>query len=121
MPALSRRYAIFAGSAVGLILVGRAEAHHGWGSYDAAAAFAIDGEILTVKYENPHGEVEIMHAGRRWTCTLAPPFRMQTRGLPPETLRPGVRARVEGYPSRVNDAEMRAERITIAGKTVELR
>jgi hypothetical protein len=46
---------------------------------------------------------------------------MQNRGLPPEALRPGVRARLEGYPSRVHDSEMRAERITIAGRTVELR
>ena len=121
MPDLSRRHALFAGTAVGLALVGRAEAHHGWGSYDAAAMFTIDGEILVARYENPHGEVEILHDGRRWTCTLAPPFRMQTRGLPQEALTPGVRARVEGYPSRMNAAEMRAERITIAGKTVELR
>lgn len=121
MPDLSRRHALLAGTAAGLVLADRAEAHHGWGSYDAGAAFTIDGEILVAKYENPHGEIEIMHAGRRWTCTLAPPFRMQNRGLPPEQLKPGLRATVEGYPSRVNDAEMRAERITIAGKTVELR
>lgn len=121
MPDLSRRHALIAGTAAGLVLAGRAEAHHGWGSYDAGAVFTIDGEILIAKYENPHGEVEIMHAGRRWTCTLAPPSRMQIRGLPPEALKPGVRAKLEGYPSRVNEAEMRAERITIAGKTVELR
>ena len=121
MPDLSRRHALLAGTAAGLALAGRAEAHHGWGSYDAGAAFTIEGEILVAKYENPHGEVEIMHAGRRWTCTLAPPFRMQNRGLPPDMLKPGVQARVEGYPSRVNDAEMRAERITIASRTVELR
>jgi hypothetical protein len=121
MPDLSRRHALLAAAGGGLVLAGRAEAHHGWGSYDAGAVFKIDGEILTAKYENPHGEVEIMHAGRRWTCTLAPPFRMQTRGLPQDALRPGMRATIEGYPSRVNDAEMRAERITVAGKTVELR
>jgi hypothetical protein len=46
---------------------------------------------------------------------------MQSRGLPQEALKPGVRATIEGYPSRMNAAEMRAERITIAGKTVELR
>ena len=122
MPELSRRHALLAGTAASLVgPAGRAAAHHGWGSYDAGAAFTIDGEILVAKYENPHGEVEIMHGGKRWTCTLAPPFRMQNRGLPPEALKPGVRATLEGYPSRVNDAEMRAERITIAGKTVELR
>ena len=122
MSALSRRRAILAGAALGTAAVApRAEAHHGWGSYDSNGVFTIEGEVLAAKYENPHGEVEIMHGGKRWTCTLAPPFRMQNRGLPPDMLKPGVKAKVEGYPSRVNETEMRAERITIAGKTVELR
>ena len=34
---------------------------------------------------------------------------------------PGNKATVVGYPSRNDPNEMRAERITIAGKTVELR
>ncbi len=122
MTAITRRHAILAATALGTAgLAGRAYAHHGWGSYDSTGVFTIEGEILVAKYENPHGEVEIMHAGKRWTCTLAPPFRMQNRGLPPEMLKPGVKAKVEGYPSRVHETEMRAERITIAGKTVELR
>ena len=122
MSAPTRRRALLATVALaGAAIARRAEAHHGWGSYDSGGVFTIDGEILVAKYENPHGEVEIMHAGKRWTCTLAPPFRMQNRGLPPEMLKPGIVAKVEGYPSRVNATEMRAERITIAGKTVELR
>jgi hypothetical protein len=36
-------------------------------------------------------------------------------------LKPGVEATVVGYPNRSDANEMRAERITIGGKTVELR
>jgi hypothetical protein len=36
-------------------------------------------------------------------------------------LNPGTRATVVGYPHRTEPEEMRAERITIAGKTTELR
>ena len=36
-------------------------------------------------------------------------------------LKPGTPVVVEGYPSTRNEREMRAERITVAGKTVELR
>jgi hypothetical protein len=46
---------------------------------------------------------------------------MTNRGLPGEMLRAGTKARVVGYPSRNDPGEMRAERITIADKTVELR
>ena len=36
-------------------------------------------------------------------------------------LKPGTEATVLGYPSRKDPDEMRAERITIAGRTTELR
>jgi hypothetical protein len=36
-------------------------------------------------------------------------------------LKPGTPVTVDGYPSTRNQHEMRAERITVAGKTVELR
>jgi hypothetical protein len=36
-------------------------------------------------------------------------------------LKPGTRATVVGYPNRTDPEEIRAERITIAGKTTELR
>ena len=46
---------------------------------------------------------------------------MENRGLPAAMLKAGVAAQVEGYPNRSDAQEMRAERITIGGKTVELR
>jgi hypothetical protein len=46
---------------------------------------------------------------------------MQSRGLPAEALKVGTEATVVAYPSKVNAEECRAERITIAGKTTELR
>jgi hypothetical protein len=52
---------------------------------------------------------------------LAPPSRMENRGLPREWLKPGVTATVVGYPNRNKPEEMRAERILLNGKTVELR
>jgi hypothetical protein len=46
---------------------------------------------------------------------------MENRGLPREMLRPGTKAVVVAYPKRDDPVELRAERITIAGKTIELR
>jgi hypothetical protein len=46
---------------------------------------------------------------------------MERRGLPSEMLKPGATATVEGYPNRNKADEMRAERISIRGTTVELR
>src|SRR5690606_37128691 len=59
--------------------------------------------------------------GKVWLVILAPPFRMQNRGLPSEMLKPGTTVTVVGYPNRTDPAEMRAERISVNGKTTELR
>ena len=52
---------------------------------------------------------------------LAPPSRMDFRGLSRDMLKAGASASVEGYPNRSKPEEMRAERITLEGKTFELR
>ncbi|MFK8250813.1 DUF6152 family protein [Ancylobacter terrae] len=106
---------LLAGSAAGAL------AHHGWGSYDANTVVTLDGPILEAAYEYPHGLVILEGEGKRWEVVLAPPSRMNARGLPREDLVVGRVVRVEGYPSRVAPAEIRAERISLDGRTIELR
>jgi hypothetical protein len=108
-------------SAAIVLGAGPALAHHGWSSYDASKALTLDGTIKESGYEHPHGHVQLEVPGKTWLVILAPPSRMANRGLPQDMLKPGTNARVFGYPSRNDPNEMRAERITIADKTVELR
>jgi hypothetical protein len=98
-----------------------AAAHHGWSSYDASKPLNLDGTIRESGYEHPHGYVKLETQGKTWLVVLAPPSRMENRGLPRETLKPGTKASVVGYQKRDDPEELRAERITIAGKTTELR
>jgi hypothetical protein len=96
-------------------------AHHGWSGYDSGKALNLTGVIKEAGYEHPHGFVKLETPDKTWLVVLAPPSRMENRGLPRTKLVPGATARVEGYPHRTDAQEMRAERITIDGKTVELR
>lgn len=107
----------------GLLLAAPAAvlAHHGWGSYDAANPITVTGPIETLKYENPHVTITIKASDKVWTATLAPVSRMQGRGAPPELVAVGRTVAVFGYRSTVEKDEMRAERITVGGTTVELR
>jgi uncharacterized protein DUF6152 len=98
-----------------------AAAHHGWSSYDSSKPLTVTGVIKEAGYEHPHGHIALQTPDKTWSVVLAPPSRMENRGLPRETLKPGVRATVVGYQHRGEPQEMRAERITIDGKTVELR
>ena len=96
-------------------------AHHGWSEYDSANVLKLSGRIVESGYEHPHGFIRLAVSGKTWLVVLAPPSRMQNRGLPREMLKPGSTVSVEGYPNRHKLEEMRAERITAGGKTVELR
>jgi uncharacterized protein DUF6152 len=98
-----------------------AAAHHGWSSYDDARPLRLSGAIVAFSYEQPHGTLQLKAADKTWDVILAPPTRMTSRGLSKKMLEPGTQASVEGYPHRTQNDELRAERITIAGKTVELR
>jgi hypothetical protein len=107
--------------AASLMISAAAFAHHGWGSYDAGKMFTIRSPVENLKWENPHVHIDVRHQGAIWEAVLAPPFRMDTRGLKPEILKPGAMVTVEGYPSTKVEREMRAERITVDGKIFELR
>jgi hypothetical protein len=95
--------------------------HHGWSEYDSAQGLKLTGKILESGYEHPHGHIRFEAPGKTWNVVLAPPSRMENRGLQKEWLKPGASATVEGYPNRNKPEEMRAERIIINGKTIELR
>ena len=63
----------------------RAGAHHGWSSFDETKAFYFEGEVVALRWQNPHAEVELQVTG-----DLA---------VPPELARlqvPAQQASVEG-------------------------
>lgn len=96
-------------------------AHHGWSEYDSSRTLTLTGAIEQAGYEHPHGFVRLTVDGKAWIAVLAPPSRMENRGLPRAALAPGTTVTVVGYPNRHKPDEMRAERITVDGRTVELR
>jgi hypothetical protein len=107
--------------ALPVLIPGAAFAHHGWSGYDASSPLNLEGTIADAGYEHPHGFVRLETPGKTWLIVLAPPSRMENRGLQRDMLKPGTKASVVGYQKRDDPQELRAERITIAGKTTELR
>lgn len=102
----------------------RLAAHHGWSSYDENKTLELTGVIRESSYGNPHGFVRLQvdgDKGKTWYAVLAPPSRMKARGLTREMLKNGTTATIVGYPHRQKGEELRVERITIDGKTTELR
>ncbi|MBM3345032.1 MAG: hypothetical protein FJY55_00805 [Betaproteobacteria bacterium] len=98
-----------------------AHAHHGWSEYDSSKVLTLTGTVRDSGYEHPHGHIRLEVPGKTWSVILAPPSRMENRGLPPALLKAGATVTVVGYPNRSKPEELRAERIIAGGKTVELR
>lgn len=104
-----------------LLLGAPAWAHHGWSSYDADKIVKVEVPLAEVRYRNPHAEVAVDHEGKRWQVILAPISRMESRGLAKDALSVGKPVTIEGYPRKDGTAEIRAERIKVDGKVIELR
>lgn len=96
-------------------------AHHGWSSYDAEKVIKVSAPLSNVVWGNPHGSAKVDYQKRSWTVVLAPVARMEARGLTKAMLTSGKPVTLEGYPRRDGTPEMRIERVTVQGKTVELR
>ena len=106
------------------ILAGSAWAHHGWTGYDEQKTITLTGIIREASYENPHALIKLQvdeGKGKTWLAYLAPPSRMDSRGFQKDALKVGATATLVGYPHKSTADEMRAERITMGGKTIELR
>jgi hypothetical protein len=119
-----RLQSLAVGLVAGLLLTGAALAHHGWSGYDSSKVLTLNGTIRESTYANPHGMLRFEVAGanaKTWSAVLAPPSRMSARGLTQEMLQVGTTVTVVGYPHSQKDEEMRIERITVGGKTIELR
>jgi len=115
------RKLMLAGSAAcSMALTAVAMAHHGWSGYEAEL-LEVAGVIEQSSYSSPHGSIHLKAADKTWVVVLAPPSRMTSRGLSAEMLKAGANVSIEGYQKKGDETELRAERISVAGKTVELR
>jgi hypothetical protein len=113
--------AVFGISVATLIATAPAHAHHGWGSYDSTQLLTLTGAVEEPSFNNPHASIRLTDSAGLRFIVLAPPSRMTSRGLPAALLKAGQTVTVQGYPHKTDPQELRAERITIDGKTVELR
>lgn len=115
---LSRRSLLVA---AGLLAAAPAAAHHGWSNYDSSKLVKLAGVVRAIEPDNPHVDLRLEADGKTWHVVLSPPSRMQARGLPAATIKVGDKATVEGYVSKSDPNELRAERISHGEKTIELR
>lgn len=104
-----------------IVIAGPVAAHHGWSSYDESKPITVTGSFATVSWGNPHGTATIRWRNATWDVILAPTSRMEARGLTQAMIAPKQTVSITGYVRKDGTREMRIERVTAGGKTVELR
>jgi hypothetical protein len=93
-----------------------------WGSYDKTKPLKLAGVIKEARYDKaPYGVITLDADGKAWTVILAPPVRMDFRGLTEPMLKAGVAVSVEGFVSRRTATELRAELLSVGKRTFDLR
>lgn len=100
---------------------GEASARYGWSDYNKQQTLNVTGEIQQVSEGSPHTTIQLKSGNKIWTVVLAPLSRMTRRGLPQRALKAGQMVKLVGYPHRSKANEMRAERIIVGDRTIELR
>ena len=116
-----RATALIAAFALLMPFAATVAAHHGWGEYDSRKPLTITGTIKEAGYENPHAFVDLDADGAMWHAVLAPPSRMQARGVLRDQLTPGARITVMGFPHKTRSTEMKAEQIRVGDRTTNIR
>ncbi len=111
----------YASILVALAIPAAALAHHGWSGYDEAKIIKHTAPLKDLTWGNPHGMAKVAYLGKEWVVVLAPTTRMESRGLTQAMLAPNKAVTIEGYARSDGTPEMRIERVTAEGKTVELR
>lgn len=93
-----------------------------WPAYDRATPLTVTGIIKDTRYDKTAYGVLTLDVDRRiWTVILAPPVRMDFRDLTEPMLKPGTTVSVQGFVSRRNAGELRAEIIRIGKRSFDLR
>jgi hypothetical protein len=107
--------------AVLLLLAGiRVMSHHGWNDVDRNNPTTLTGKIKTLHYMNPHVAIELDGAGKGWNIELLHPSGLDQRGVTREMLLPGTKINLTGFPYKGVSGRMRAEKITLNGKTFSM-
>lgn len=110
--------------ALSVMLTGTAFAHHSNAEYDRSVLHEIEGEIVSLRWRNPHIAFEVATTDEDgneviWDFEALAVSALNRRGVTSEQIQIGDRVRVAGFASSRRDQHMHAEHLLLPGN-VEL-
>jgi hypothetical protein len=94
-----------------LFVSASAYAHHGMSSFDTTRPITLNGTIRSIEWVNPHVIIHLDVKDARgkvetWVVQSGAPNIMVRRGMPRDTLQPGVLLTATGYPPRAGVSQV---------------
>jgi len=100
-------------------------AHHAFSSeYDESKPVTLEGVVTKIDWENPHVHyyVDVAQANGtvvNWACETGGPNRLAKRGWTRDSLKPGDKVIVHGFPAKDASHSADGRKVTLAnGKTI---
>lgn len=100
-----------------LAVCGPSQAHHSFAvHFVPEGRVVIEGEVTEFRFSNPHGLI-FLNASEgggpvaEWRVETNSPSILRRRGWSADSIKPGDRVRIEGYPARDNAHAMRVYRL----------
>jgi hypothetical protein len=97
------------------------DAQHQWSAYELGTAQKLSGVLKQINFNATMPTMTIDVDGKPALVILAPAPRMEFRDLTEDMLKPGMTIGVTAYRSKARPGEFRAESITVAKRTFDLR
>ncbi|HEY8520813.1 MAG TPA: DUF6152 family protein [Gammaproteobacteria bacterium] len=100
--------------AVGLLCAAPSVAHHSFAVHFVEDRLVtVSGVVTEFRFRNPHGIVTLAadDDGGEWRAETNSPNILRRRGWTPDSIKPGDRVTIEGYPARDGSHSMRIYRV----------
>ena len=101
-------------------------AHHAFsGEFDESKPITLQGVVTRIDWENPHVHYYVDVTGPdgkvvNWSCETGGPNRLIRRGWNRDTLKPGDRVTVHGFPAKDASHSVDGRKVTFAdGRQIE--
>jgi hypothetical protein len=117
---MSNRSLVSVLSLVFLVSAVPAVAHHSFAAeYDESKPLLLEGVVTRVDWENPHVHFYVDVGGPdgtvvNWVCETGGPTRLTRRGWTRESLKPGDRVIVHGFPAKDASHAVDGRQVTLA-------
>ena len=92
-----------------------------WPAYDLTKPQKLTGVLKDVSFKDGPGILRMDVDKKPLVVVLSPLVRMNARGVTEEMLKPGVMVSVVAYANKQTKDELRAESISVEGRTADLR